>query len=1006
MLASTALGLATVLVAAGSARAQDATWRTNPPRNIYDYGADWSTGNVPTGTAYFGTSAVTALTFQSSTSVGGWTFNAGASNYSFVNDTSLQLTFNGAGIVIIGGSASITNRGNLQFFNTGTAGSATIANDGGQLFFNDNSTAGGASIANTGIGIVHFNNASTAGSATITNDNVLYFHNISTAGNATITNNGGIAFDYFTTAGSATITNNGSISFHDSSTAGNAAITNNGGIVFDYSSTASYATINTNGSVLFTDTSTGGSAVLTNSGTVRFDATSTPGNAQLINSGPSAVITFNSTGPNGDGRLTAGSIAGSGRFDLGGAELTVGGNNLSTMVTGVLSGDGSATGTSLIKTGTGTLTLAGANTVSGGVTLASGTLALANNQALGTAVLTTLGGTVAYRDGLNIGNMVTIRGDTSFDVASGTATQSGVIGGSFGLNKTGTGTLALTGTSSYTGATVVNGGTLSVNGSIASSSGLSINSGATLVGTGAVPTTIVAGGGTLAPGNSIGTLTVNGNLTFGAGSTYAVEVSPTAADLTNVTGTASLTGATVQVTPLPGSFRSRSFTILNATGGLGGTTFAGLTGVNSFGSGVRNPHLTYDANNVYLVLDPATLQIPAGLGANQTNVASAINRVVGSGGSPPAGFDVLLNIGAAQLPNALNQISGQAGATTTQVGFNATNQFMAALDPSGNTGAGHSSSGGPSLSYAAPTPQDPKLRDAYAAVRGFDKPSDAFAARWSVWASGYGGSSTTSGSGTSTTSSTAGTLIGADYRMSPDTRLGFALGGANYSFALSGGLGGGRADVFQAGVYGRHSFGAGYLSGVLAYGWQDVTSDRNLTVVGLDHLTANFKANAVNARGEAGWRFTPWPAIGFGVFPYAALQVTSLMLPSYGERASAGSSLFALSYASQTTTNLRSEVGARVEHAVWLSETLLTLRGRLAWAHDSNTDRPVTATFQSLPGASFVVNGTRPAADSALVSAGIETKWLSGFSVAGTFEGEFSDTTRSYAGKGTLRYAW
>jgi DcuC family C4-dicarboxylate transporter len=40
------------------------------------------------------------------------------------------------------------------------------------------------------------------------------------------------------------------------------------------------------------------------------------------------------------------------------------------------------------------------------------------------------------------------------------------------------------------------------------------------------------------------------------------------------------------------------------------------------------------------------------------------------------------------------------------------------------------------------------------------------------------------------------------------------------------------------------------------------------------------------------------------------------------------------------------------------------------------------------------------------VTAMIERKWTSGFSLAGTFEGEFSNVTRSYAGKGVVRYAW
>jgi uncharacterized protein with beta-barrel porin domain len=85
---------------------------------------------------------------------------------------------------------------------------------------------------------------------------------------------------------------------------------------------------------------------------------------------------------------------------------------------------------------------------------------------------------------------------------------------------------------------------------------------------------------------------------------------------------------------------------------------------------------------------------------------------------------------------------------------------------------------------------------------------------------------------------------------------------------------------------------------------------------------------------------------------------------------------------------------------------IFTLRGRAAWAHDFNTDRAITPAFQTLPGASFVVNGAAPAHDSALVTASAEMKWLNGFALAGTFEGEFSNVTTSYAGKGVVRYAW
>ena len=62
-----------------------------------------------------------------------------------------------------------------------------------------------------------------------------------------------------------------------------------------------------------------------------------------------------STGLAGDNKLSVGSIAGAGLFLLGANELTVGGNNLSTEVSGVITGIGG----SLVKVGTGTLTLSG-----------------------------------------------------------------------------------------------------------------------------------------------------------------------------------------------------------------------------------------------------------------------------------------------------------------------------------------------------------------------------------------------------------------------------------------------------------------------------------------------------------------------------------------------------------------------------------------------------------------------------------------------------------------------
>ncbi|WP_245330621.1 hypothetical protein [Bradyrhizobium sp. AS23.2] len=66
----------------------------------------------------------------------------------------------------------------------------------------------------------------------------------------------------------------------------------------------------------------------------------------------------------------------------------------------------------------------------------------------------------------------------------------------------------------------------------------------------------------------------------------------------------------------------------------------------------------------------------------------------------------------------------------------------------------------------------------------------------------------------------------------------------------------------------------------------------------------------------------------------------------------------------------------------------------------------VTLDNITLLGASFIVNRAALALDSALVTAAVEKKWLNGWSAAATFEGEFSNVTTSYAGKGVVRYTW
>jgi autotransporter-associated beta strand protein len=677
-------------------------------------------------------------------------------------------------------------------------------------------------------------------------------------------------------------------------------------------------------------------------------------------------------------------------------------------------------GATLVEAGTLTLGVANAIAMSSGVDLGriggpdgNGTIPPGVTATLALAASNTIQGLM---DELDNHTQVTLGSNTlTLNVGNGIMfSYNGVIAGNGNLVMSGSGAEFLNGVSTYTGTTSVNGGLLGVNGSIATSSLTTVNAAGTLGGTGTVGNTLV-NGGTLLPGNiqtgTIGSLNVSGNLAFTTAALYVVQLSQTQNSSVAVTGTANLSG-TVQVISPTGTFKfEQPYTILTAAGGLGGTQFGGLS-LPNFITGA----LAYTPTTASLTLALGLEQV-AGLNANQLAAATAVDRAVNASGSLPAGFANLLNSSPASLPGALSQVSGEAATGSQQTTFSAMTQFLGSMLDRFIGGGGQTTTTASVSQYAdgasAYTSQQgslsPKERDAYAAVynKALPPPANPFAQTWSVWVGSFGGSETTSGNnalGTNgSTSSVFGNMVGADYRVSPNTIAGFAMAGGSTSFSVGNGLGGGRSDLFQAGAYINHVQGPAYISAALAYGWQDITTTRTVTVAGLDQLQAQFNANAFSGRLEGGYRFgSPW----LGITPYAAAQFTTLDLPAYAEQAIIGTNNFALAYAAKSVTDPRTELGFRTDKSYAYGDAVLTFRSRFAWAHDYDVDRSIGATFQSLPGSSFVVNGAAPAHDSALTTVSAEVKWRSGFSLAATFEGEFSNVTNSYAGKGVARYNW
>jgi autotransporter-associated beta strand protein len=157
-------------------------------------------------------------------------------------------------------------------------------------------------------------------------------------------------------------------------------------------------------------------------------------------------------------------------------------------------------------------------------------------------------------------------------------TVSGVISstGAFGLTKIGSGKAALSANNSYTGTTTVTNGTLLVNGNPTGGGAYVVDAGGTLGGIGTISASIT-NNGTIAPGASVGTLTttLGNNVTMGANSHLAIELSGATADKLVVGGHLNLsaldfldvTGVGTGTSWIIASYASLTGTFNNVTSG-------------------------------------------------------------------------------------------------------------------------------------------------------------------------------------------------------------------------------------------------------------------------------------------------------------------------------------------------------------------------------------------------------------------------------------------------------
>jgi filamentous hemagglutinin family protein len=235
----------------------------------------------------------------------------------------------------------------------------------------------------------------------------------------------------------------------------------------------------------------------------------------------------------------------------------------------------------------------------------------------GTNTIDASGGTFSYGLGTITNNgSITVNAGASLAITngfsstnSGTYTNGGTLSFSTAISATGQ-------TYTYSGS-FINNGTMNffgagnaITGTLTQPGLLNVALGVTLAAPGFTNTGTLSGGGTfnlgagtltnngiIAPSGSnalVGTLAITGNLIMGTGSSLNLDINGSAAgqyDVFNVSGTANLTSGTLKLFGVGGA---GSYPVLNATGGLGGTTFGTVN------SGTLTLTPAYTANNVTL----------------------------------------------------------------------------------------------------------------------------------------------------------------------------------------------------------------------------------------------------------------------------------------------------------------------------------------------------------------------------------------------------------------------
>lgn len=585
-------------------------------------------------------------------------------------------------------------------------------------------------------------------------------------------------------------------------------------------------------------------------------------------------------------------------------------------------------------------------------------------------------------------------------------TYAGTITGAGGVTQRGPGRLRLTGQSAVSGLVTVEGGSLLVEGSLSSQAGVEVRSGNLLVtgqltapevrlgagavfdlrgslstgrvevGTGArflantdastLRVDVLDGGvvsgsgrlgslavsGVLAPGNSIGTLNLAGDLRLGATAVTQIEVQGLTSDRIQVGGSVRL-GGTLQVLLLSGGYAINTvYPVIAAEGGVTGSF--SRTEVNS--TDVEAVAMV-GAQSLGVLLRPVLflpfLDQTATPNARRAASAFDIARRAGGDGSGYAG---LLGAPVPAITPLANTMAGEIATALPALGQRFAGGLLSAL--------------------LAPRPLTQGL---------------------TLWTAGLGGGEQLRGTGgTATRDLRAWGFVGGVDHLAPEIwRGGLALAAAGGTASLSGALGRAEAQSLLAGGHGALTQGRTELRVAASLGWME--ADTRRTLAGQRTTAQGIGSTLWGARAEL--RQSVFEAGHWRVAPLLAIQSLGIQGGGFREEQTPG-----VTVASRARALSRWEAGVAAEGQFAVAGLPVALRGQAGLADYLAQGGSRFASLNGIESAAFLVEGARRSRQAALLSAAAELAPRQGLRLRAALEAELSNSTTALAGQ--LRLGW